>query len=320
MTFPILCSLLALAAFALIYCQRAGAQHQEKCRRKEAESRLRALQQNFFTAQKELIKAKKENLRLTELDSDRCRTIGQIAHELRNPINALDSVFNLLEVELKGNHTPSPAVFQSLFGLAADALASMQIQVQKVDDARSDQVALERTTRSPIELNALLRQVISLNEIQASQKGIELRLIGDSRPRIWADQNSCHTIVDRLIRTTVERSPAGSVICLQIENPQMNEVAFSIETKDQPLLALVTQFLENPKNDTASPTTGSKPTELVRDLADTCKDIEAQGGTLQTREGKRLTLRFPHVRLLTRNPFFEINETAPEAALQALPV
>lgn len=320
MNFAFLCSLLALAVLGLIHCQRAGAQHKEKCRRQEAERRLRELQQKFFTTQKELIKTKKENLRLSDLDSDRCRTIGQSAHELRNPINALDSVFNLLEVELKGNQGPSPAVCQNLFGVASEAIASMQVEIQKVTDVRSNQIAKESATRSPVELNALLRKTISQNEALATQRNLTIQLIDSNRPRIWADQDRCLKILDNLLKTTLEQAPTGSEVRLQVENPQMHEVALSIETLDQPLPDFISEFFENKQTEvTATP---SDPHERGRatKLAKACEDVKAQKGSLEAKDGKRLTLRFPHVRILTRNPFFEIKDTQTEPALEAMSV
>lgn len=316
MNLPLLGALLLVLLVSVIACKHAGAHHREICRRHEVEARLRGLQDKFFRAQKELVKAKKENQRLHGIDADRCGILGTTAHELRNPINALDSVFNLLEIELKSNKRPSEAICQSLFNMASEAMASMQIQVQKIIDARSDQISTHRALRSPIELNALLRQVIALNEIPASQKAIEIRLVDDSRPRIWADHNTCREIIDRLLRSTLEQAPIGSVISLKVMHPSMNEAAFSIETEGKGLSPLISDFFKARKPGSPQPEASLPTTALRQTLAHACDEIEAQGGSLQTDRNKRLTIRFPHVRLLTRNPFLEVNDQAPQPLLE----
>jgi signal transduction histidine kinase len=133
-------------------------------------------------------------------DAERETLLAGIAHEVRNPLGALDLFAGLLAEELEG---APPAAHVAR--IRAELAALSKVVEEFLDYARS-----RRPVREPVELAHLLAEVADLAQPLAAERHVSLMVEGGGAAR--ADREQLRRAALNLVRNAVEAAPAASVV------------------------------------------------------------------------------------------------------------
>ncbi|WP_242392005.1 sensor histidine kinase [Anaeromyxobacter oryzisoli] len=143
-------------------------------------------------------------------DEERETLLAGIAHEVRNPLGALDLFAGLLAEELQG--TPQDA---HVARIRSELAALSKVVGEFLDYARS-----RPPVRDAVDLSRLLAEAADLAQPVATERQVSLLVEGGGEVR--GDGEQLRRAVVNLVRNAVEASPAASVV----------EVAATVEGDD----------------------------------------------------------------------------------------
>jgi signal transduction histidine kinase len=133
---------------------------------------------------------------------------GQVAHEIRNPLNAITLTVQNLRRQLD-QWADRPASLATYFAATQQELARLNRIVE-------DFLKVSRfpePKRQPIELNEWLRTFLPLYEAQAREQGIHLQLTGTAEPLTApVDSDQFRQALGNVIANALQASPAGATI------------------------------------------------------------------------------------------------------------
>lgn len=137
------------------------------------------------------------------------RMSGQLAHDLKNPLAALKGACQFLREENAAGRSLDPhASFLELIEAQVDRLARV---VDRYRRAGSLDVM-----REPVDVNALVRSVIALQQQTSGAIRVEQRL-DPSAPMCEADPELVSVAVDNLLSNSREAMPRGGVVTVSTE-------------------------------------------------------------------------------------------------------
>ncbi len=200
-------------------------------------------------------------------DEERETLLAGIAHEVRNPLGALDLFAGLLAEELQGRpQAPHVARIQS--ELAA---------LSKVVEEFLDYARARPPLREPVDLRILLAEVADLASPLAAQRQVSVSVDGEGEAK--ADREQLRRAALNLVRNAVEAAPAASEVEV-VGRLGDGEAAIEVRDRGPGLAAEARASLFRPFF-----TTKEKGTGLGLALAK--KVADAHGGTLslEGREG-----------------------------------
>jgi PAS domain S-box-containing protein len=134
-----------------------------------------------------------------------------VAHEIRNPLSALDLNLKLLRDELS-TPTASALEVDSYF----EILAAEIKRLQKITSSFLQLSRPERLVRNILPINEPLKQVLQLLETEAREKGVSftLDLAGQAAP-VYADRNKLEQLFLNVIINALQAMPNGGRIGVQ---------------------------------------------------------------------------------------------------------
>jgi len=147
------------------------------------------------------------------------------SHELRTPLNAIQ---NVGEVGLRQDRDRE--YYREVIGSMLEEsgrLARLVDSLLTITRADAGQLRLER---SAIPILSFSREVMSLLEVLAEEKGQTISLDGDGTAHVWADHLILRQVLVNLIDNAIKFSPYGGSIALRIARSGAQNV--SIEVKD----------------------------------------------------------------------------------------
>ncbi|HVI92976.1 MAG TPA: HAMP domain-containing sensor histidine kinase [Anaeromyxobacter sp.] len=133
-------------------------------------------------------------------DEERETLLAGIAHEVRNPLGALDLFAGLLAEEL--GHKPEAA---HVARIKAELASLSRVVEEFLDYARA-----RPPLREPVPLALLLGEVADLNQPLASERQVSLAVDADGEAR--ADREQLRRAAVNLVRNAVEAAPAASEV------------------------------------------------------------------------------------------------------------
>ncbi len=252
--------------------------------RKEAE-RLRALEEEA----RELARAKEE---LEQLDRFKTTFMWTVAHELRAPLNALQSF--LLAI-LKGYIPPEEQ--QEVLGRAVQRVQEL---LDLVDDllklaAAKSEKGLEK--REPVSLADALEKVAPLFQKEAEAKGLAWVLEVRARPVVQADPDQMAQVWSNLISNAVKYTPAGGQVRVVLEEQDgwavgtVEDTGIGIVPED--LGRVFEEFYRTPQAKEVAPRGTGLGLPLVKQI------VEGHGGRItvesEVGRGSRFVFRLPSV-------------------------
>jgi signal transduction histidine kinase len=141
-------------------------------------------------------------------DASLGRAAGSIAHEIRNPLNALKMGLQRLQIE-GAEITPD---HRRLLGLMLDA-------VRRANQTVSGLLNYSRPLapdKQPVRPDTVLQDIILLYGDQCRERSITIEQDISCRDTIPADPDLLHQALENLFKNAVEAQPAGGWISLQI--------------------------------------------------------------------------------------------------------
>lgn len=163
---------------------------------------LETLEQRVVERTRELEEA---NARLQELDRLKSKFITDVSHELRTPVANINMYLHLLERGKPEKQVQYQAILKEqtvqLMSLTEDILNLSQLAL----DAESVEFA-------PVDLNALVEQIINTHQSQAEAAGLQLTLEkGAYLPPVRGRRDQLAQLSTNLVTNAVNYTPAGQV-------------------------------------------------------------------------------------------------------------
>ena len=166
----------------------------------------------------EIIKIRKE-LRHKERLSAMGEVVASVAHEMRNPLFAISSVAQILEMEL----SLKPAQKELLDSLLKESRRINDLVEELLDSTR--ELRLKRAT---VELNAIVAETFLVLKTTSDDKKVILRNSSFAEEvMIYADAQKLEQVLINLVKNAVEASSRDALVDLTIEEGA-GEVVISI--------------------------------------------------------------------------------------------
>ncbi|MDF1579718.1 MAG: response regulator [Desulfuromonadales bacterium] len=167
------------------------------------------LEQRIDEKSRELEKAHAEILQIEKLASLGHLSAG-MAHEIRNPLNAIGLFTQLLQTELANDSEKS------------EYLENIMREVDRIDETLINLLALQRPTdneRTPVMINEIIEQVIADNQARIAARNINvstrfLRL----PPPLQAAKNEIAVIFSNLINNALHATNPGGTIVAELDH------------------------------------------------------------------------------------------------------
>ncbi len=146
------------------------------------------------------------------------RAAAALAHEIRNPLNAINIGLQRLEIEESGltpEHQPLVTAMRNAVGRADSIVGDLRRFAQPLN-----------AERSKTDITALINDIIALYKSKASSSGIEFSLTIKLSPQnkiIQADSSLLGQALENLFKNAIEAQPEGGFlkIILQMNNQEL---------------------------------------------------------------------------------------------------
>jgi len=137
------------------------------------------------------------------------RVASTVAHEVRNPLNAMRGCIEYLRLK-----RPDDAVVRHHAGIIAEEIAELDSFV--TDFLRVTRI--ERPRLAPTDLGALLKARTALHEPAATRRNIRLSLTLPREPvRVSADAQQIGIVLENLVNNAIEAMPQGGDLTIRAE-------------------------------------------------------------------------------------------------------
>ena len=138
---------------------------------------------------------------------DKADLINMLSHDIRNPLNALMGVVQLLE---KGDLPEGQRRFVRILKSSSEHMLNLLNRVLEMSRAESSSFALAET---PFSLRDVVGDVVSTFDTAAREKGLELRWSIDGRvpPVLIGDPVAVRQVLANLVGNAVKFTAQGSV-------------------------------------------------------------------------------------------------------------
>ncbi|HMS82237.1 MAG TPA: ATP-binding protein [Nitrospira sp.] len=212
-----------------------------------------------------------------------------VAHELRNPLSAMDLNLHLLEEELKENGTPGKRGWQYLHVLNAECRRLSGILDNFMKFARPGVVDLH-----DINAQTLVEHIIALMQFEAEERHIRLEhTVGKDLPLVLGDETQISQVLVNIIVNAFHAMPDGgrcriSVMQREIDKRLWVEIAVEDSGVGIPKEELSRLF---------EPFYTTKPTGTGLGLAIAYRIMQDHGGTIRVSSapgsGTTVVTQFP---------------------------
>lgn len=251
------------------------------------------IQREKIIDQKEMLE--KNNRDLDELNRTKDKFFSIIAHDLKNPLNVLIGLSDLMIVRF--DDMEQEKMLKMIVCMNESSKNLYDLLLNLLEWSRSQTKSIKY---SPVLLNIgeVFDKNISLLKDSASKKEIKLKQSVKSPRNVWADQNMVMTVVRNLISNAIKFTPKGGSISLHAFENDNGMLEISVTdtgvgmTKEQ-----VSNLFMIEKNNSTNGTENEKGTGLG--LIISKEFVEINGGTISVEstisEGTRFyfTLPFP---------------------------
>jgi PAS domain S-box-containing protein len=144
-----------------------------------------------------------------------------VAHEIRNPLNAISIAAQRLKAEFRP--TEQPEEFSAL-------LTHLRGEIARVNDTVQQFLGLARGVkleRGPVDLSELVTRVAATLQMEAEQKGVTLTAECPNMPPVQGDREALHKVVQNLGQNALHATPRGGTITLRTQSGA-RDVALSV--------------------------------------------------------------------------------------------
>ena len=151
--------------------------------------------------------------RLSELESDRERTLRHVSHELKTPLTALREGIALLQEGVVGELDGSQ---QEVVDILHHNVMTLQMHIESLLQLNAASFEARKLNYQPVSLNKLLADVVQGRELHIQAR--QLSVLSEA-PAIMRtlDVEKLQVALDNLLSNAIDFSPEGGVIRLQAE-------------------------------------------------------------------------------------------------------
>jgi signal transduction histidine kinase len=207
-------------------------------------------------------------------DASLGRAAAAIAHEIRNPLNALGMGLQRLQLEageLSDEH-------RHLLGLMREAIHRADGSVKGLlNYARPQKPRIQ-----PVRLDRLVTGFLALHMSECENLGIRVTRSIESEAFVSADPDLLNQVVENIIRNAIEAQPEGGFVHVSVRR-QANEIALVITNGGFRLAAHEAERILEPYYTTKAEGTGLG-------MAISQRIVQAHGGRLEVRTPETGTL------------------------------
>lgn len=232
---------------------------------------LSRLNNELTNLQRELVK---KNIQLEQLNEEKNRFLGIAAHDLRNPLNAIQLYSEFLLEEVAGLLNPEHQEFIEIIHSSSQFMLQLVNDLLDVAKIESGKLYLEV---EPTDLVELIKRNLVINRAMAAKKEISLGFQYDTDiPELMIDKAKMEQVLNNLITNAVKFSAPGSSVEVGLTKSQ-RAVILSVRDKGQGIPKKDLEKLFTPFQRTSvRPTAGEQSTGLG--LAIVRKIVAGHGG------------------------------------------
>jgi signal transduction histidine kinase len=183
----------------------------------------------------ELAQAKED---LERLDQFKSNFILTITHELRSPVSGAQSLVRTLIKGLAGD----------VSDIQKDVLIRIENRLDNLADLVDDLLSLAETKSTnlelslhPVEIDLILSNIIDNFSVEATQKGVQLKLkTTEGASTVFANESGLQKIFNNLIQNAIKYTPSGGEVKVAVKNNDqgvfvtVSDTGLGIPTKDIP--------------------------------------------------------------------------------------
>ena len=149
--------------------------------------------------------------RLTDLEAQKNRFLRHLSHELKTPLASLREGAELLNDQVAGPLAPPQ---RAVVAIMRDNSVKLQRLIEDLLDYQRAVHAAASLEVSPLQLDALVREVAGAHRLAAAAKGQRVKL--ELTPvMVEADPVKLRSIVDNLLGNAIKFTPAGGTISIR---------------------------------------------------------------------------------------------------------
>ena len=220
----------------------------------------------------------------SRLTPDAAAQLREIAHELRNPLNALSAIMEIMKDERFG--PLGNARYQEYAALAHDATTKM---IGLCD--RLVQAPTARSKASAVSVGALLNDLAAMYGPMAEARGLTLEVdIQADLPELAVDAASLGTVLNNLLTNAIKFTPRGGRVSLIARREPLENVAMFVISDNgigMDPTVLAAQMAPVDPHDRSATTVGPHgDTGSGLGLIIARRTVAELGGTLEFRSGK----------------------------------
>lgn len=223
------------------------------------------------------------------LAPDAVAQLREIAHELRNPLNALTAIMEIMKDERFGPLGDRRYVEYS--ALAHDAAAKMMKLCDRLVVSQASQ-----ETRAAVNVSTVLLDIAAMFRPMAEARGLSLEVdLAADLPDLAVDAELFGTVLNNLLVNAIKFTPSGGRVTLLARREPLENVAMfvvsdsgiGLDAEELALQMRPTDVLGTGPQIAGAPTVGPHgDTGSGLGLAIARKSIAEMGGTLELRSRK----------------------------------
>lgn len=245
--------------------------------------RLQALEREAA----ELARAREE---MERLDRFKTQFMLTVAHELRAPLNALQSFL----VAIEQGYIP-PDQQREVLQRAIERTQELLELVNDLLKLAAVKAAEGAEKRQPLSLAEVLEKTFALLKVQAEEKGVACTLEISNRPQVYAHPDQMAQLWTNLISNGIRYTPPGGRVRVTLEEKDgwaigtVEDTGIGIAPEDQE--KIFEEFYRTPQAKKMEPHGSGLGLPLVKRI------VEGHGGTIEVEsalgKGSRFSFRLP---------------------------
>jgi signal transduction histidine kinase len=158
--------------------------------------------------EREVMRQKKELERLLLAKNE---LLGMAAHDLRNPLTVIAGLLEVLRLEdaVDGGH-------QELLEEIESAITMMTRILEGVLDVSAIESGVLKLDVRVCDLETLVGRAVALHVLSGRRVGVGIDLRSSGALRVSADEVKLHQVLNNLIANSIEHSPRGSTVKVEL--------------------------------------------------------------------------------------------------------
>lgn len=173
-----------------------------------------SLQQLQHEKEQYIQELKEKQQHLEQVNKEKDEVLGVLSHDMRNPLGGIIGIVDLL----KSEPIDSPEELQSMLDLIDTSANRLLNMVNDMLDIAIIEANSIKLSRSPVQLEKLLQEVVSIYAPAAKNKSITLTsTIQDNLPEISVDASKISQVFGNLISNAIKFTPSGGTVELTAE-------------------------------------------------------------------------------------------------------